>query len=211
MALEASHIRFALDLKEKYKVSDVQKYVFGTTYPDTRIPTRTPREKTHPPDFYEWPILEMSDFKKGWYTHLLCDKIQSAIFKEKFPYIFENEKVSQGNEPWVAITAIKTLQDMEDIKMVDLSSFWKDLTLAENPNCENLDIIKKFYQRNADFYKHPENIKLVDYYHKLSDLGVDASIAHKVLDKSEEYSKNPEMMESIKTIYNSMIAEALNV
>jgi hypothetical protein len=40
MALEASHIRFALDLKEKFKVNNVQKYVYGTTYPDTRVLTR---------------------------------------------------------------------------------------------------------------------------------------------------------------------------
>ena len=36
MALEATHIRFAYDLKEKYKITDLEKYISGLIYPDSR-------------------------------------------------------------------------------------------------------------------------------------------------------------------------------
>lgn len=211
MALEASHTRFALDLKEKYKVNDIEKYIFGANYPDSHLLTKLSRIQTHPADFLEWKLPELSDFKKGWFTHLLCDKIQAKVFQEKFPFIYKDEMPEYWNKSWLAITAIKALQDMEDLKMVDMSSVWTGIDLIENPNGEDLDQLKKFYKRSEVFYLHPEEITVINYYHKLIDVGISASIARNVLDKAQEYSKNPEMMESIKTIYNSMIAEALNV
>lgn len=59
MALEASHIRFALDLKDKYSIQDVQKLVSGTVYPDSRYATKIDRQLTHPQDFMDEISCEM--------------------------------------------------------------------------------------------------------------------------------------------------------
>jgi hypothetical protein len=107
----------------------------------------------------------------------------------------------------VAITAIKALQDMEDLKQVDLSPFWQDESLIENPNNEDIELLKLFYKRNLEFYKAPEKLKLEDYYDKLVITGVDAGVSARVLSKAREYAADPQMMSSIKTIYDSMIVE----
>ena len=66
MALEATHIRFALDLKDKYQVKDLEKYISGTIYPDSRYVSEIGRELTHPKDYLDWDIFAVDDFKKGF-------------------------------------------------------------------------------------------------------------------------------------------------
>lgn len=39
MALEGTHIRFALDVGDKYNIKDLGKYISGTLYPDSRYIT----------------------------------------------------------------------------------------------------------------------------------------------------------------------------
>jgi hypothetical protein len=48
MALEATHIRFALDLKDTYGVNDVHAFVSGAVYPDSRYVMGIDRIATHP-------------------------------------------------------------------------------------------------------------------------------------------------------------------
>ena len=68
MALQATHIKFALDLQAKYNVKNLEKYISGANYPDSRFLTGVGREKTHDLDSLE--LLD-SDFKKGWHNHLI--------------------------------------------------------------------------------------------------------------------------------------------
>lgn len=39
MALEATHLRFALDLLPKLEVKDINDYLAGSIYPDSRYTT----------------------------------------------------------------------------------------------------------------------------------------------------------------------------
>ncbi len=61
MSLEATHIRFALDLKDKYRVQAIEKYISGTTYPDSRYVTKIDRGLTHNDDILT-PGFAKDDF-----------------------------------------------------------------------------------------------------------------------------------------------------
>lgn len=47
MSLGATHIRFALDLRDRYQVQDIEKYLSGTIYSDSRYVTKIDRNLTH--------------------------------------------------------------------------------------------------------------------------------------------------------------------
>ena len=79
MALEATHIRYALDNKDRFDVSDETKYVSGTVYPDSRYPTGIARTLTHDDSQMQKNFWSNDDFRKGWAAHLLYDKIQQSV------------------------------------------------------------------------------------------------------------------------------------
>ena len=113
MALEATHIRFALDVKDEYNISSLEKYLSGTIYPDSRYITCSDRDLTHSDGLLSLDFAK-DDFRKGWYIHLVCDKVQ-AIVKEE-------SRVSSSNktDDWVLSTAIKNIQDIKDVQCFDI-------------------------------------------------------------------------------------------
>lgn len=97
MALEATHIRFAFDLKAIYGVQDIERYISGAIYPDSRYITGVDRLITHPEHYRDWDLKNINDFQKGWFAHLLADDIQREIIKEFLPQVFEGAQ-GQGGE-----------------------------------------------------------------------------------------------------------------
>ena len=85
MALEATHIRLAFDLKERYGVKDVKRYIAGTIYPDSRYVAHIDRMATYPEDYLDWDLNRMDDFKKGWFVHLFADHVQYRVAKDLLP------------------------------------------------------------------------------------------------------------------------------
>lgn len=108
MALEGTHMRFALDIRDKLGVGDIDAYVSGSVYPDSRYITGIDRFATHPLDYRTDPMFQKTDFNKGWFAHLLCDDIQQSVVYTVLPHITEGDK----NETWIQRTAIKILQDI---------------------------------------------------------------------------------------------------
>lgn len=164
MALEATHIRFALDLKDKFQVKDLAKYISGTIYPDSRYVSEIDRELTHPKDYMDWDIFKVDDFKKGWLVHLLCDRIQSLITKDKFPEIFIGEFLGSGSERWINHTALKILQDLNDVKKYDITKYLPCLDYVNNPNGENIAKVKQYNQIFQQMYQDPGKVTILDSY-----------------------------------------------
>lgn len=208
MALEATHIKFALDLKEKYKVTNVEKYIVGTLYPDSRYKTGIARELTHPADFLSWKIDELDNFKKGWYMHLLCDKIQGSIIKEKFPEIFYGT-IEAGNKYWIELTAVKLLQDLRDVTEFDVKSFLPNVELIENHNGEDKNLLKEFYNIISTAYIDTSLLAFEAYEIKLHALGLPEPLAKKVVNTAKEFSKDPAKLEMVNEIYPEMLRKVL--
>src|SRR5438552_1184801 len=130
MALEATHLRLALDLKVKYQIKDEGSYLAGSIYPDTRYITKLDRNLTHPHDYVNWERSTLDDFHKGWLTHLLGDSAQFNIIKQKFPEIFAVGPLEQDNDVWVMLTGVKVLQDLNDAQSFDIARHFPDSNCA---------------------------------------------------------------------------------
>jgi len=116
MSLQATHIRFALAVKEGLGVLDLEKYVAGAIYPDTRYLTGVNRALTH--DFgYFTGGKKLTDFDKGWLAHIVGDKVFYEVIDDKFSELV----LSEGyKERWPIINAIKIIQDIADFSSFDI-------------------------------------------------------------------------------------------
>ncbi len=209
MALEATHIRFALDLKDKYQIKDIKKYISGVVYPDSRYITGIDRELTHPTDYTDWLWSETDDFRKGWFVHLLTDQIQSRVTREKLPQVFEGS-YGQGSDVWIKHSAIKILLDLDDVKKFDIKEYLPYLNYVENPNGEDLKKLKKYNQIFVKMYAEPERINVKTSCKMWRDFGVGSDLVEKVRIKVVEYGKDATIMQVIGEIYQDMLTKLNN-
>ncbi|MFA7278424.1 MAG: hypothetical protein WC101_05620 [Candidatus Gracilibacteria bacterium] len=206
MALEATHIRFSLDLKDHYKITDLKKYVVGTIYPDSRFTTGVDRKITHPEDFLNNNFFIATDFQKGWFSHLLCDKLQAEVFMEDFSDVLL--VVPAGEERWIRQTALKILADMDDVMKFDIQNFLPLLEHGENPNNEDITKILDFNKIFQDMYSDLSKLSIESYYSMWNKLRIDQVLAEKVRKTAEGYGNNKNIMERIPGAYSEMIRRA---
>jgi hypothetical protein len=180
MAMEGAHIRFALDIKDELNIEDESAYLIGAVYPDSRYLTKIDRNLTHPKG-YEKEFLNMDDFHKGWFTHLLCDDIQYEVIQEVFPEIGTTIPSQQSNE-WVNRTSIKLLQDLEDIKNFDIQKKLHHLDIVKNPNNENLEILRKYNNLLQSIYVG--KVTLNSYNILWKEFGLDNDLGKKITTRS---------------------------
>lgn len=207
MALEATHIRFALDLKDKYQVKDVAQYVAGAIYPDSRYFSGLDRILTHPTDFMDWHWDEADDFKKGWFVHLLADRIQWLVIKEDLPDILEG-KYGQGSEVWIKHTAIKILQDLDDANKFDIKQCFPYLKFITNPNGEDADKIKAYHESLPKIYTDLTKLNIGSYHEMWKEFGIGGELAEKIKFQAEQYRQDTKLMAAIGQIYQKMLNKA---
>lgn len=210
MALVATHIKFAVDLKDELQVKDIKRYIVGTVYPDSRYVTGIDRELTHPRDFLSWRWRELDDFKKGWLVHLIVDEVQWQFTKAELPQVLAGE-VIQGNDFWIRYSALKILHDLEILKQFDVTQYLPYLKLIENPNKEDLS---KLQQHNEMFISMYTNQSAVDLGLSLEmwrKLGVETSLVNKMGEWVKQYLNDEEMMAVVAESYNKMLNMAQNI
>lgn len=203
MALLGTHIRFALDIKDDFDVQNLDKYISGTVYPDSRYITKIDRNITHNKDLIDKNFYQKDDFRKGWITHLIYDLIQFNVFKEIFPELFVNFKNEKGKvslENWVLRTGLKILQDMNDIKKFPIKNYLKSLEYTETPNGEKTELIKEYNQMFVDIYQK-EKIVIEDLVDMWIKFGIEKEITDKIRNKTIELSLDKNILEKISLIY----------
>lgn len=205
MALTATHIRFALDLKDKYQAKNIPKYITGALYPDSHYKTRINRELTHPIDFQNWDPLTLGDFKKGWLTHLYCDKLQSNIVKKFFPEYFDHNPIGFATEAWIILTAIKLLQDQDDIKKFEITSNLPNVNYAEVHNNESLEDVKSYYNLLINVYSDKDEPDFDDYLASFKGLGLPSELGDRIILKAKELQQDKIALEKIYRIYDEML------
>ncbi len=200
MALEGTHIRFALDVKDKYQVSDLGKYLSGAIYPDSRYVSVIDRELTHPADYSTWDVLKIDDFKKGWFVHLFYDEMQYQWMSRFMPELGEGP---QGSPAWVRRTAVKNLQDIDDVLKFDIKAYLPLLDHVENPNGENIEGLRKYNRAVQDLYSKPvNNDDLILFWETLGQSG---ELEDQIKHAAEEYMQNQDMMGRIRKIYEETL------
>lgn len=207
MAVAATHIRFALDLAKKLQVKDVNKYISGTIYPDSRYVTGIERKLTHDQKMFDGDILKLDDFKKGWHVHLICDRLQKEITKEKFGEIFvkAGKDQAQGSEFWVNLTSLKIVQDIFDAQEFEIKKYLPCLDYIENPNGENINKLKEYKNIFQDLYSGamPPSVEQYVTMWKLMQIGDE--LAEQIKNQTTEYLANAAVVSKVKNIYSEMI------
>lgn len=152
MALAATHIRFALELKDALLVTDLSKYLSGTMYPDSRVYTGVRREVTHDRGLFARDLLSLNDFEKGWAMHLRCDLIQAKAMEVLFPD--ELAESIAGDDEWIFRTALKLMQSLDDAGTYDAPQFARMMTHVETPNGEPHEKVRLFYTFLVEIFEH---------------------------------------------------------
>lgn len=204
MALEATHIRFALDLKSDYNVQNIEKFISGSIYPDSRYITGIDRNLTHNNDIL-LPEFAKNDFRKGWQVHQLCDVLQNEMRKKYLSELLLDHNDKWNEKEWIITSATKIIQDMNDLKCFDLQDNLKYLEYAYNPNEENIEDIKKYNQIIINLYKNKKETTVEDNFQMWLSLGIDREYGEKIRAKTYEFLKNSRLVARIENIYDKML------
>lgn len=207
MAFEATHIRFALDLAERLKIQDIQTYLSGSIYPDSRYATGISRNITHSGAAPKDPLAPgLDDFHKGWATHLLYDELGIKKYKALSPT--PNMKVEGFGDLWVYTTSEKLIEDMECFKALGKQgSLIQDIQPPEVLNNENKADLNKYYADIKHLYtKSPT---LSDYYNLMTKWHIPDKAAKAVYDLTETFQKDTGMIERINDIYQEIVSTEL--
>lgn len=204
MALQATHIKFALDLKNRYPVKNLEKYISGANYPDSRYLTGISRKLTH--DLDSLPISN-DDFQNGWHNHLVCDLVQGEAMDKLLPDEFNANKneIVQGSDFWLRRTAIKIIQEIQIFESFDIQSYLLALNYVENPNNENIELVRKSNQIIQNVYHNKKSISIEDTLNIWCGLIMSEAIIDKIKKETERLLRNKEIVKIIKSIYEQML------
>lgn len=158
MALEGTHFRYALDVKDKFKVTELKPYISGCVYPDSRYQTGIDRILTHSNEQMSRNFWKDDDFKKGWATHLLYDKIMYSVHVEWFERLMPS-----GSNEWSWFTALKIFQDIDDVKKFDITEYIECLNFVGTPNGEDVSEVRAYNELIESVYRSPTNLSIESY------------------------------------------------
>lgn len=205
MALEATHIKFALDIKEHYQVENLFHYLSGTIYPDSRYITKIDRRLCHN-DGVLSSNFAYTDFKKGWAVHYLCDLVQNKAMDLLVPEVLKVEGTDTWGTPWwIHKTAIKNIMDINIFTQFDIQPYLPMLDYVETPHDEPVEQIKKYNKIIQNLYKDKREITIEDIQQMWIDLGIGEEMALKVVEKTKEFMAERNIIEKINDLYKQML------
>lgn len=196
MSLEATHLRFSLKIKDDLEVIDLGKFVAGVIYPDSRYVTGIQRSFTHSLDYF-LGRKNLSDFQKGWLSHIIGDKIFKEVMEDKFGDMILFDEVG---ERWPVITAIKIIQDLEDFCSFDIQSVIDYLDYYEIHFREDERKVIAYSDIIKNMYKGRMKLTVEDYLLMWEKLGMSreeiALLRKKIIELYEDEKKIEDIKEN---------------
>lgn len=200
MALPGTHFRFALAVRDRYPIQDQARYIAGTLYPDSRWLTGLAREKTHHDNHLDSAFAD-TDFTTGWHVHLLCDHIQSACFKKAYPHLADlDEKAG-----WVAASALKVAQDMEDSRQIDMTYCLGCLTHAEAPQGEDIAGVRAYYRLVRAAYGSGVPPSQGAYHTLWAQVGVPPQTIAEIMAQAKRFSSDAKGRRNLQSLFSEMV------
>ena len=210
MPTAGTHIKFALDVKDKFDIKNLSEYLSGTVYPDSRFLTKIHRDCTH---FKNQKIVKSSDsdFEKGWAVHCICDHYQHIFCAEYFSDLLSNLKNpnAHGGEWWISITALKLVLDLVVVNVYSIQKYLPMIEYVENPNSEDVEGIKEYNELVINTYQGKKDINVKDLAELLSGLGVEDKLVNKIVEKTKEFLKEDGLVGKVEEMYAEMVEETL--
>ena len=203
MALEATHLRFALDCRDKNNVTNIGHYLAGAIYPDSRYLTKIDRQLTHNNDILRQDWAD-SDFKKGWQNHCWADELQKKARNELLgDFLALHDDGHRGI--WIAATAIKIIADIDDCRNFDVADAVSRLEHVHNPHGEDEESICRYHQLVRETYLGADRGQLSAYERFWLDFGVDAGLVAQVIDLTKKSAADRPLVAKITGIYPLML------
>ncbi len=203
MALTATHLRFALEMKDALQVQHMEQYLSGSMYPDSRYFTGVRREVTHDESLFVGDILLMDDFRKGWAMHLACDRAQGEAMKQLFPE--EASLTKPGEEGWIFRTALKVLQDIDDATQFDANRSVRMMAWYQSPfGNETSEQLERYYGLYRDLYASGE--VTIDAEAKVwVEAGMDQKLIEHVKEKANRLKEDASSVERVTRLYGASL------
>ncbi len=199
-----THVRFARDVKPLLSVADERAYYSGAVYPDSRYLTQLPRTVTHDEDSADDPfVVGLSDFQKGWATHLLYDR-ESIIFKRKaFTWVTQEDP-----DPWVHYTSMKLVEDRWSVRELgDDARLLRELAYAESPRGEDVALMDRYYADMREAYE-VQNDDSRTYRAFSLKMGIDEPRVNRMIMLAESYLQHDAIVASIQSVYAHVLRTA---
>jgi hypothetical protein len=204
MPLQASHIKFALELKDIFNVEDLGKYLAGVIYPDSRYFTGVDRHLTHDKKLIDHNFFAGNDFRKGWVSHLVADKAYDQEIGSIFP-----EESKNWDEEWYKInSAAKIVADLKAAKDLNFNELFPFFDLIENSNGENEFLMKKYIAATKDLYGKPD-LKVGDYAAVFPPETVGKEIVDEIIKNSLIFLGNKNLMAQIDDLFDDKIVKKI--
>ena len=197
--MELTHVRFARDLKDRLGVVDEAAYYAGTIYPDSRYMTKIDRHLTHAGTSPHDPFaVGLSDFEKGWATHLLYDHHAYPHYVGLSPW--PEEKAEQGNQVWQFISAAKVVEDIQSYQAMDGKvEMILNIQFLKRPHDEDPEIMHAYSQIQKTLYQQRPTL---DHYRDFwMTLSANAQVIDLVMSHVEKILSDERMQEGIESIY----------
>lgn len=203
MAMEATHVRFARDLAGTLGVTDEGAYYSGAIYPDSRYATGIPREATHDgPACPRNPFAPgLSDFEKGWATHLLYDRESGPARKEALAGLVRDEDQSDG---WAFHTALKLVEDMESVRVLGKdAAILRSVRAFKRPLGEDSSTVDRYYADMRAAYEAPCDSP-TDYVAFSVKLGIPRARADRMVALAAGFHADTAVRKAILGIYSNI-------
>lgn len=193
MSLEATHLRFSLAIKDDLGVLDLEKYVAGVVYPDARYLSGIERHLTHGLEYFNGR-KNLTDFEKGWLTHIVGDKIFGEVIEDKFADWILFEEIGSR---WPIVTAIKIIQDLEDFLSFDIQGVLDYLDYYEIHFREDERKVIKYSEIIQNLYRGKEKITIEDCLLMWEKLGMSREKIGKLRRKIIELYEDEKIIKAI--------------
>ncbi len=203
--MELTHVRFARDLKNRLSIEDEAAYYAGAIYPDSRYMTKINRNLTHAGASPQDPFaIGLSDFEKGWATHLLYDRLAHPQYVRLSPW--PEEKTQQGNPVWQFISAAKVVEDIASYRAMDGDvGLILDINFLELPHDEDPAIMREYSQIQKTLYQQPPTF---DHYRDFwVALSGNAQVTASVMWYAQEMLADDRMRTAIEEIYRRVLLD----
>lgn len=207
MAMPATHILFALEIASALGATDHPTYLSGSIYPDSRYATGIARDKTHGqgcPRILPGTSSSLTDFQKGWASHLYYDEEAGREQKALIPKEYVHE--SAFDEWWMYLTAMKVLEDRTACLRLQTLGAWDELAqihTTEQPQGEETRKVNAYYEAVRRCYVAvPTNEAYKEFF---CELGAPKTAAERILQHYELIREDPQKAEKILSLYPQMV------
>lgn len=211
MAFPATHVRFAMDLAPFLSIQDLPSYYAGSLYPDSRYFTQVAREATHGPNCPHDPFAAgLTDFERGWATHLLYDETVGAEMQAIIPATYPRTRADSGMDDWWAcLTALKALEDLQSCAQSSVLDALRSAMSDQHPCGEDPAQLREYYGLIAKkVYPHTPTWERYVWY--MSHLHVPEHRANQFADTGRWLSQDQDLLIRIADMYPRQLHKTTN-